>query len=303
MNPFFSVVIPTYNQASLLKLCLDSVIGQTFKDFEIIVVDNHSTDNTSEIVDSFNDSRIKLIRIHNEGVVARSRNKGIQEAKGDWICLLDSDDIWYNNKLELVHQTIHSQNYVDVVTHCMMLTDVQKGTKKIMKWNFKFDDLYHHLLLHGNKFINSALCIRKRFMIEHNITINEEDRFKSVEDYDMIMNIARNGGVFAYISYPLGDYNIYGTNMSKSDFHLVNLENLLRMHVYEIQTFEQNKDKLWKDVYAGVIAVKRANSLIKSKHFFKGLTLYCRAMLLSPNRTYGYIKDRMHLFLYRINKK
>ncbi len=75
-KPFVSVVIPTYNHAKLLKKALDSVLAQTFKDWEAIVVNNFSTDDTVEVVNSFTDPRIKLLNFNNSGVIAASRNRG-----------------------------------------------------------------------------------------------------------------------------------------------------------------------------------------------------------------------------------
>lgn len=84
-KPYVSVVIPTYNHAKLLKKALDSVLAQTFQDWEAIVINNFSTDNTIEVVDSFADRRIKIFNFSNSGVIAASRNHGLREATGDFI--------------------------------------------------------------------------------------------------------------------------------------------------------------------------------------------------------------------------
>jgi len=93
MKPFFSIVIPTYNQGNLLSKCLESVLFQSFRDFEIIVIDNNSTDTTNKIIKKFK-KKIIYKKIRNKGVIAKSRNLGIRIAKGKWIAFLDSDDIW-----------------------------------------------------------------------------------------------------------------------------------------------------------------------------------------------------------------
>ena len=113
-KPLFSIVIPTYNRAKLLERCLKSVISQTYTNWEAIIVDNYSEDNTEEIVKSFADSRIRYIKNHNFGVIAISRNKAIDMAHGDWICFLDSDDIWYKEKLESLLPYI---NDYDIIYH------------------------------------------------------------------------------------------------------------------------------------------------------------------------------------------
>ena len=76
-SPLISVVIPTYNHADFLKVAITSVLKQTYQNFEIIIVDNHSNDHTNEVVDSFNDDRIHLYKINNYGIIATSRNLGV----------------------------------------------------------------------------------------------------------------------------------------------------------------------------------------------------------------------------------
>jgi len=100
MNPLVSIIIPTYNRAEDLKRALQSVLEQTFTDWEIVVVDNHSVDDTNSLIKSFNNRKIKLFKIHNEGIIATSRNLGLKHALGEYIAFLDSDDWWLPKKLE-----------------------------------------------------------------------------------------------------------------------------------------------------------------------------------------------------------
>src|SRR5450759_2358523 len=105
--PLVSVVIPTYNHARFLGRALQSVLDQTYTNWEAIVVDNHSQDHTGEVVEAFADPRITLLKVHNGGVIATSRNMGIRRARGEWIAFLDSDDWWAANKLEGCLDQIH----------------------------------------------------------------------------------------------------------------------------------------------------------------------------------------------------
>lgn len=101
MSPEISVVIPTYNRAGLLREAVDSALAQTFRDREIVVVDDGSTDATAEVLASYGD-RIRAVRQENRGEAA-ARNRGIAEARGRWIAFLDSDDLWEPTALERVH--------------------------------------------------------------------------------------------------------------------------------------------------------------------------------------------------------
>lgn len=98
-KPLISVVIPLYNRARLIKKAVESVLNQSFKDIELFVVDDGSTDEPQKVLQTITDSRLKTIYLSNQGVSC-ARNKGIQAAQGEWIAFLDSDDLWLPNKLE-----------------------------------------------------------------------------------------------------------------------------------------------------------------------------------------------------------
>ena len=100
--PFFSIIIPVYNVAPYLRECLDSVVAQTFTDWEAICVDDGSTDGSGAILDEYaaKDSRFKVIHQSNTGVSA-ARNAALDVAKGEWICFLDADDLWHERFLEV----------------------------------------------------------------------------------------------------------------------------------------------------------------------------------------------------------
>lgn len=100
VNPKVSVVIPTYNRAHLVGRAIGSVLDQTYQDFELIIVDDGSTDNTEEVVKRFDDKRIKYIKHAKNKGGSAARNTGIKEAKGEYVAFLDSDDEWLPEKLK-----------------------------------------------------------------------------------------------------------------------------------------------------------------------------------------------------------
>jgi len=109
-----TVIIPTYNRRVFLEKAVNSILKQTFKNFELIVVDDGSNDGTGELMQSFPDRRIRYFFQKNKGVSA-SRNKGIAQSKGDIIAFLDSDDFWKANKLE--KQLSFMKSNFSLITH------------------------------------------------------------------------------------------------------------------------------------------------------------------------------------------
>ena len=134
MNPVFSVIIPTYNRETLLPRAINSVLNQTFGDFEILVVDDASTDETEKVTNKLqnHDKRIKYIRLSENGGVSVARNRGIKEAKGKYISLLDSDDEFSPEFLEETFQAL--ENTPEEVGFCWT------GTSRIKEK--EMDDLY-----------------------------------------------------------------------------------------------------------------------------------------------------------------
>jgi glycosyltransferase involved in cell wall biosynthesis len=109
-RPFFSVVIPTHNRSDYLKEALQSVLSQSYADFELLVIDDHSRDNTKDIVGSFGDARIRyFLNDHKEGG-AGARNAGIARARGEWVVFLDDDDVFMPRKLELIYKRIRESD-------------------------------------------------------------------------------------------------------------------------------------------------------------------------------------------------
>ena len=101
-----SVVIPLYNKEKSIAHTLKCVLNQTYRDFEVVVVDDGSKDNSAAVVEQFEDKRIRLVRQKNGGVSA-ARNRGIAEARGEYVAFLDADDVWKQNHLESITNLIH----------------------------------------------------------------------------------------------------------------------------------------------------------------------------------------------------
>jgi len=97
--PKVTAIITTFNRSGYLKMAIESILAQTFTDFQLLILDNYSQDNTEEVVRGFQDSRIRYIK-HNPMSISQSRNLGVKEASGDYIAFLDDDDVWLPNKLE-----------------------------------------------------------------------------------------------------------------------------------------------------------------------------------------------------------
>ena len=106
-----SIIMPSYNTGKFIQETIDSVINQTYDNWELIIVDDCSSDNTDEIVKSIKDDRIFYLKNKKNSGAAVSRNKALKMAKGKWIAFLDSDDLWKKDKLEKQIKFMKNNNY------------------------------------------------------------------------------------------------------------------------------------------------------------------------------------------------
>ena len=141
MDPLISVIVVTYNRAHFLKDALDSIQRQTFRDYEIILVDDGSTDNTKEIAEKYEEIRY-IYQEH--GGISKARNTGVKAARGQWIAFLDSDDLWKEEKLQkqVDYITVHPDCRI-VYTRCSNFTDIpedklEERQKILLQTNIKW---------------------------------------------------------------------------------------------------------------------------------------------------------------------
>ena len=217
--PLISVIIPTYNHAEYLGKAIDSVIKQKYQKFEIIVIDNHSTDDTDLLVKKYIDPRITHLKIKNNGVIAASRNMGIQNAKGEWIAFLDSDDWWTSDKLQKCVERINSK--VDLIYHPLKIVDSTKNltsTRLTNSWKLS-SPVTIDLLLNGNPITNSSVLVRKSILTKIN-GLKENFELITVEDYDAWIRLSRITENFLYLPYSLGCYLVHDKNNSGRDVSL-----------------------------------------------------------------------------------
>lgn len=231
-KPLFSIIIPTYNHAHLIKKCLDSVVAQTINDWEAIVINNFSQDNTIEVVQSYMDTRIRLINNLNDGIIAVSRNKGLLEARGEWICFLDSDDWWTNNKLESCLPFL--ENY-DYLYHDMEIVYEKSSERKQLKGrSLNVDKPYLDMLLHGNPCINSSAVVRHTILQEIGL-IDENPKLIAVEDFDYWLRIVQRTKRCMHIPRVLGYYWVGGTSISFNEKQIIRIDALYEKHISNVQ--------------------------------------------------------------------
>jgi glycosyltransferase involved in cell wall biosynthesis len=240
-NAFFSVVIPNYN-SKYLHRTLESLIKQTFPNWEAIVVDNNSAYNVHNIISNYNDDRLKFYKLENKGIIAKSRNYGILKSSSEYILFLDSDDWWKPQKLSILRDFV-KLNKAEVIYHDMDV--VYEEEKKIVKSKSKHYDnnFYLNILKFGNPIFNSSICITKKTlnMVKN---LSEEIEKVSWEDFDLILRCAKLNCNILKINKNLGYYWIDKNNITNTSQTLKNINNI-KKHYIENNKFFLNKQPWW----------------------------------------------------------
>jgi len=189
--PLVSVIVTTYNRKNLLKNTIDSILNQTYKIFELIVVDNCSDYDFISQIKSFNDERIRLFQNANDGIIAVNRNFGIKQSKGKYIAFCDDDDIWLPKKLEKQTNYIVNSNYGMIFTMQKQFgaTSIFSNYFGIGPLPFK-KDTSANALLQVNCIPTSSVVIKKDLLDQIDY-FDERRSFIAIEDNDLWIRVSK----------------------------------------------------------------------------------------------------------------
>jgi teichuronic acid biosynthesis glycosyltransferase TuaG len=201
--PCISIIIPSYNRAELLKNAVMSVLTQTFTNFEVIVCDDGSTDNSEELILSLNDERIKWLSLPHSGKPSVPRNHGMRKSKGEWLAFLDSDDRWFPSKLETQINILKTHKYQAISSNCFAVNNA--NNKSHLMININNDSFSFYELIERNLAVTSMVMFN-RGLLDKVIGFPEADCLKIGEDYALWLRVASYTD-FAYIIEPLGEYS------------------------------------------------------------------------------------------------
>ena len=212
---FVSVIIRTYNRGYIIADAIDSALNQTYTNFEIVVVDDGSTDNTDRIVAQYKNPKVRYVRHPKNRGVAVAGNTGIKESLGTVIALLDSDDLWKPHKLERQIAVLESHLDVDVVFSDVELHDGGRRFSSTMGFMHRFPEIIASQPEQQTYILGARemyLCLLQEVPIKTNSVIMRrsaldqtgyfDESSKSGEDWELFLRLARSAG-FAYIKEPL----------------------------------------------------------------------------------------------------
>jgi len=216
-----SVVIPVFNAQEYIENTVDSVINQEYKNWELIIIDDCSTDDSLSIVETKykSNKKIEIIKLErNSGGPAKPRNIGIKNSNGDFIAFLDQDDIWDNGKLRICCNSICDN--VDFIYHDMRVVAENDYSvkQKILSSRQLEQPVLIDLLINDNAILNSSVMVRRSLLVKIG-DINESKKMIASEDYNTWLRIAKITDNFLYIPKVLGSYFVHSSGASNKDMY------------------------------------------------------------------------------------
>lgn len=310
-KPYFSIVIPLFNKESLIKKTLETVLIQTYQDFEIVIVNDGSKDNSVKIVESIKDSRIRIIHQKNQGV-SIARNNGIKESKAPYIVFLDADDIWLSNFLETIHDMtinfpeagMYATNY-ELVDNKNQHTPLDIQALPNKNYIGLIPNYFKSVTLGDLLVWTSAVCIPKKIFFENNIWFPEGQKFG--EDQHVWARVAMLFEI-AYNTKVCAKYMIEAENNTreKDSKEKDPQKSILNLREFACDIKEKEKEIYFNRYFQRYISIqvlsnmKNGNKLYAIKQLFK-YNLYLKYkikflfLFFIPIAVYPFIKKFKNL--------
>ncbi len=241
--PVVSIIVTTFNRKDMLKTTIESILNQTFSQFELLIIDNFSNYDFINFIKSFNDSRIKSFQNNNNGIIAVNRNFGIKKSLGKYIAFCDDDDYWDKNKLL---QQIKVFQTFDIILVSSLALNFGTDTNFFSK-NYGF--LYNKTKLDYKSLLNSNPIVLSSTLIKSDILkkvggFSEDKNLIAVEDYDLYLRIFELGN-FILIKKFLIYYRFHAGSVSKSGIDdKIRRNKLFKLRGIKKQIIASDKNKI-----------------------------------------------------------
>lgn len=212
MKPIISVVLPSYNSRLFIKETIESILNQSFTNFELIIINDGSTDNSLSVINSFQDKRIVILDQENKGL-AFSLNRGIKHSRGKYILRIDSDDLCMIDRFEKQFKFMESHPNIGVLGSAV--TYIDDDGKEISRsfpiiWSFLFPFAFKY----SNQIAHPSAIIRAEILQKHGLYSEIVGSY--IEDYHLWFKLIRHGVKFKNLSEPLIKYRLLDTSISSS---------------------------------------------------------------------------------------
>ncbi|PTX61158.1 GT2 family glycosyltransferase [Kordia periserrulae] len=305
--PLFSVIIPLYNKETYIQQTVESVLQQTFTDFELLIVNDASTDKSVSIVSQISDDRIQLIENPENLGLSTTRNHGIFKASGEIIALLDADDVWLPNFLETIHKlhttfpeaSLYGTDYMEVYASHENLVPKKNMDASLQGTSFLLDDFFKASMFQPI-FCQSSVAFKKEICQDVEVF---DSKITFAEDIDFYIRFCSKYRV-AYHYEPLAEIRLEVPNQMSKD--TISSKFIPHLHSYEKAAKNNPSLKKYLDLYRYIFAslytlenAKLQRNYILQNINYNNLTIKQRILIKSPRFVLVWLKKLKNYLLKR----
>ena len=269
-----SIVLPSFNRAHILPKAVESILRQTYKDFELIIVDDGSSDNTCEVVKDFNDDRIVYVHQENAGACV-ARNNGIDHARGEYIAFQDSDDVWHEDKLEKQLTTLRNTGAAVVFCRMNRMSD-GKNVGLV-------SDYFHEGFLSKEELpmsIGTQTLMGKSAVFKQEKFDPEMPRF---QEFEMLVRVQRSFSIYC-MEEPLADYHLQNDSISVKPASIEKAWKLmLKKHSDFFKVYNTSRERVARDIQLNAKSVSAFSQRMR-------LALFSLSISKSPKTLARFVK-------------
>jgi glycosyltransferase involved in cell wall biosynthesis len=291
-NPLVSIVINCYNGEKYLRQSIESILDQSYQNLELIFWDNHSTDQSKNIIKSYDDKRIKYFFSQNHSTLYQARNLALKECKGDFISFLDVDDYYLKDRI--VKQLLYFKDQkVGVIysNYYRYYEDINK--KKILTNKMLPSGNLTKYILEESQISFMTVMIRKKSL--ESLQFNFDQKYSIIGDYDLLYRLSFNWD-FYYIKEPLAVYRIHDDNFSKNS--ILFIDELKDWYNKNYSSFVNKKNYIYKKIifFQALEYSSKKNILKFFKEFWKYPMSFDKIKLLLIMITPNFVLKRLKNF-------
>ncbi len=210
-RPLVSVIMNCYNSDTYLREAIQSVIDQSYNNWEIVFWDNQSTDESARIVHSYDDSRIKYFYAPEFTPLGKARNLAISQCSGEWVAFLDCDDLWDRSKLQTSFEALAKQEEKTSLIYSRSKVIDKEGKTVSCTKKSPSGKIHDTLLTEGNFIVFSSVIVKKSVLVASG---KIDETLNHCEDLDLLLRVLQNGYAAIGIDEPLTSYRVHGGNLS-----------------------------------------------------------------------------------------
>ncbi len=269
--PAISVILPAYNAEAYIKGSIESILAQTFKDFEFIIINNASTDRTVEIVESFKDPRIKLITNPSNLGLIGSLNVGLKAARAKYVARMDHDDIAFPERLQKEYEYLEAHPEIVIVGTWSNIMDSQGSFIRLHR-NPILNGVIKYELMFSNSLTHPSIMMRREIILKEG---GYDPEWVNTEDYNLYSRIIRKYKL-ANIPEPLLNYRVHGASLtgessSQAIMH-ANTKKMIRNNIGNYFPITDNDENL----ITQVLIARHPNPKLKLKDVLAASKLYSK---------------------------